>query len=63
MDFQLSRVPSTSTFIVNNLLYVISFWSLLNLLPVFPLDGGQISVLFWSKGTRNLAACKRCESR
>jgi Zn-dependent protease len=30
-------------FIVNNLLYVNFFWSLLNLLPVFPLDGGQIT--------------------
>ena len=30
-------------FVVNNLLYVNFFWSLLNLLPVFPLDGGQIT--------------------
>ena len=32
-----------SHFIANNLLYVNFFWSLLNLLPLFPLDGGQIT--------------------
>src|SRR5580693_2406357 len=31
-------------FVVNMLLYVNFFWSLLNLLPVFPLDGGQITM-------------------
>jgi Zn-dependent protease len=30
-------------FIVNTLLYVNFYWSLVNLLPVFPLDGGQIT--------------------
>jgi stage IV sporulation protein FB len=30
-------------FIVRNLLYVNFFWNLMNLLPVFPLDGGQIT--------------------
>jgi len=37
-------IPSPHiAFVVNNLLYVNFFWSLLNLLPVFPLDGGQIT--------------------
>lgn len=31
------------SFLVNNLLYVNIFWGIFNLLPVYPLDGGQVS--------------------
>jgi Zn-dependent protease len=37
------------TVLVNQLLWVNIFWGLINLLPVFPLDGGQISRHFLTK--------------
>ena len=35
-----------------NLLWINIFWGIMNLLPVFPLDGGQISREFWEMGSR-----------
>jgi stage IV sporulation protein FB len=50
MDFSSLRFAASNYrayvhvyFVVNTLLYVNFFWSLFNLLPVFPLDGGQIT--------------------
>jgi stage IV sporulation protein FB len=40
-EFQLHRPHRW--FLYTNLLYVNFFWGLLNLLPVFPLDGGQVA--------------------
>lgn len=42
-DFQGMNVNRHLHSLVNSLLYVNIFWGLINLLPVIPLDGGQIS--------------------
>jgi Zn-dependent protease len=36
-------VPNNLDLLVNDLLYINVFWGIVNLLPVYPLDGGQIS--------------------
>jgi membrane-associated protease RseP (regulator of RpoE activity) len=38
---------------LNNVFYVSVFWGLINLLPVFPLDGGQIAQQLGSLGSRD----------
>jgi hypothetical protein len=38
-----SFVSSRSNALVFDLLYINIFWGLVNLLPIFPLDGGQIA--------------------
>jgi Zn-dependent protease len=42
-----------TVYLVNNLLYVNIFWGLINLLPVFPLDGGQISRELFTMSSRS----------
>ncbi|MDX1963617.1 MAG: site-2 protease family protein [Pirellulales bacterium] len=43
-------------YLLNDLLYINIFWGLLNLLPIFPLDGGQISqkLFYHYQGPRGL---------
>ena len=41
--------PSTTMRVFNSLLWVNGFWALINLLPVYPLDGGQIFAAFMAK--------------
>ncbi|MEX0939339.1 MAG: site-2 protease family protein [Pirellulales bacterium] len=45
-----------ANFLVANLLFVNFFWGLVNLLPVYPLDGGQIAreLLVWAKPSRGI---------
>jgi Zn-dependent protease len=53
MPFE-SRVADLAIFF---LLYVNIFWGLLNLLPIYPLDGGQVSrqlFLIWNSSTGTL---------
>lgn len=40
-------------YLINDLMYVNIFWGLVNLLPVFPLDGGQISRELFSMSNRS----------
>jgi Zn-dependent protease len=40
---QLAVVPSLYADVIDNLIWINLFWGLVNLLPVYPLDGGQVS--------------------
>src|ERR671932_67464 len=38
--------------ILTDLVFVNVAWSVLNLLPILPLDGGRVSAALWALGTR-----------
>jgi Zn-dependent protease len=51
------RLPTPGEFFYDSMIWVNLYWGLLNLLPVFPLDGGQVSrelcMMKWgTRGTR-----------
>jgi stage IV sporulation protein FB len=46
----LSESPPNLIFLLDNLLFVNIFWGLINLLPIYPLDGGQIARELFTQG-------------
>jgi stage IV sporulation protein FB len=46
----LSDAPQNLLFLLDNLLFVNIFWGLINLLPIYPLDGGQIARELFTMG-------------
>lgn len=59
MDIDLAstaRGHKVQSMVITNLLYVNFFWSFVNLLPLYPLDGGQLFRLFMYRVARPVTA-------
>ena len=57
------RLYFRAMLLVNDLLFVNFYWGLVNLLPVWPLDGGHISALCWKNGIVTTGAENRSSRR